>query len=121
MNVTRAIQILRDYKENYIGYPSLKAPKEKIEQTSYSLWAIDEIIDRIVDEASKLPQHITGRMPITYCELIEEFISEMDYLSETTTDYQKRFIFLVARDTSNDLLLFLKGDYNVESEFIENW
>lgn len=110
MNEACLMRLIREYEEDYITQPARVLTKECFDRACFSSWAFDEIVSRLIDEMSRLPPHITGRDPIPYFDIIQEFIDNMNYMAETTTDYHKRFIFLVAKETGNDLLLFLKGD-----------
>lgn len=110
MNEACLMRLIHEYSEDYVTQPSRILTKDSFDRACFSSWAFDEIVSRLIDEMSRLPQHITGRDPIPYFDIIEEFIDDMDHMAETTTDYHKRFIFLVARDTGSDLLSFLKGE-----------
>lgn len=71
-------------------------------------WAIDEILERLMDEAMRLPYHITGREEIPCIEIIEEFANDMDQCYIDSSSPQIRFIAYHARDAADDILkLFL--------------
>lgn len=112
MNLNEAglMRKIQEFDDLWIPKPSRTLSQSQLEKAAFSTWALDEITYRLIDEMSRLPPHITGRLPVSYFDIIEEFISEMDYMSDTTTDYHKRFIFLVASETGTELLMFLKGD-----------
>lgn len=65
---------------------------------SYSRWAADEILKRVINEAMKLPAHITGVELMTSVEIVESFIDEMDYYSYIASDDVARTIFSTARE-----------------------
>lgn len=110
MNESCLMRMIHEFSNTYLPTPSREWRKGHFDRVAYSLWAIDEILNRLIDEMSKPPPHITGINPISYFDIIQAFVDEMDYMAETTTDYHKRFIFLVAKDTGDELLLFLKGE-----------
>lgn len=111
MNEAYAINLVQDYIDKKLGEPSSKLDEKTFEYLSCSRWAANEIMDRIIEEASMLPPHITGRFPKSYVEIIEEFIDDMDCAFETCDNKQNRVMFIIARDTGEDiLLLFLKGE-----------
>lgn len=120
MDTSRVLELIRKYLSR-IDTPCKGMERVRFEKASYSKWAINEIIERIIFEADKLPPHITGEEPISHIEIIEDFADEMAYFTDYSSDNRKRFIFLVARDTAYDLLGFVKGELNVENESFEDW
>lgn len=110
MNEACLMRLIQEYREVRVIQPSRNLDKQYFDRGCYSNWAVDEILSRLIDEFDRLPSHITGRDPTPYFHIIEEFVFDMDYMAKTTTDYHKRFIFLVARDTGNGLLMFLRGE-----------
>ena len=110
MNEACLLRTVQEYRDTHVIEPSRILTKEYFDRACFSNWAVDEILNRLIDEIDRLPPHITGRDPVPYFHIIEEFIFDMDYMAKTTTDYHKRFIFLVAKETISDLLLFLKGE-----------
>lgn len=110
MNESCLLRMIEEYRVNHVIQPSRMLDKVYFDRGCFSNWAVDELVNRLIDEFDRLPSHITGRDPVPYFRIIEEFIFDMDYLAKSTTDSHKRFIFLVARDTVDDLLLFLKGE-----------
>lgn len=110
MNEAYLMRSIHEFSTVYLPTPSRMMTKPYFDKVSYSTWAIDEILNRLVEELYKPPPHITGRDPVPYFDIIQEFVDQMDYMAETTTDYHKRFIFLVAKETGDELLLFLKGE-----------
>ena len=110
MNEACLMRTIHEFSDAYLPTPSRMMSKPHFDKVSYSSWAINEILSRLVAEMYKLPPHITGRDPVPYFDIVQEFVDEMDYMAETTTDYHKRFIFLVAKETGDELLLFMKGE-----------
>lgn len=85
-------------------------PPHTIDQyDSYSRWAAEEILSRVIDEAMKLPAHLTGVEHLTAAEIVENFIEEMDYYS-----YMSRYdvgisIFSVAREEGKMCLDYIRS------------
>lgn len=103
-----SISVIQKYIDECLFEPRLKWPKYYFTERSYSRWAAYEIQERIIEEALRLPPHITGREPRSLVDIIKAFISEMDDLSETSDNKRFQLIFLIARDTAEDILcLFL--------------
>lgn len=71
---------------------------------SYSRWAANELLDRIIDEVSKPPPFVTGEFPRTHIEIIEEFIENMDYLSELCSHREQKCIFSTARYVGEEIM-----------------
>lgn len=111
MNEAILLRMIQEYRETHVIQPHRTLDKLYFDRGCFGNWAVDEILNRLINEMDRLPPHITGRDPVPYFHIIEEFIFDMEHLAESTTDYHKRFIFSVAKDTGNDLLLFLKGAF----------
>lgn len=71
---------------------------------SYSRWAANELLDRIIEEVSKPPPFVTNDIPKTYIEIIEEFIENMDYLSEQCSHREQQCIFSTARYVGEEIM-----------------
>lgn len=78
-------------------------PEYKFRECSYARWAADEIIDRLIDEASKLPPHITGELPRSVIEIIDEAVQDLDcyFYNSNTVDTQE--MFFIALDTAKKI------------------
>lgn len=104
-----AILAIQKYMDEYLIEPGSNWPKYYFNQRSYSRWAAYEVQKRIIDEALRLPPHITGREPRTPVDIIWGFISEMDNFSGISDNVHSQLIFSIAKDTAVDILyLFLK-------------
>ena len=88
--------------ENYINENFSRPSKDRYE--SYSRWAAEEILSRVIDEASKLPAHITGVQPRTLREVIQSFVDEMDYYADISGWNTSRIAFSVAREEGKYLM-----------------
>jgi len=105
-----AVSVLQYYIDEYLFEPKSNWPKDRFGGRSYSRWAAYELQGHIIEESLRLPPHltITGREQKTPIEIIEEFISEMDYFSEMNGNIRSQFIFSVAKETAKEILdLFL--------------
>lgn len=71
---------------------------------SYSKWALNEILGRVLDETQKLPYHISGLEPQPASDIIQEFIEEMNYYSTLATSEEVIFFVEVAKDEAERLL-----------------
>lgn len=100
----RDILIIEDYAGTYLRNLEDEYPPCEFEVYAYSAWAADEIINRLIVEAEKLPPHITGIEYISTEEIIEGFILDMDYYASETEIMRKQLIFSIARDVGKDIL-----------------
>jgi len=103
MNET-AISAIREYMDAYFFEPTPSWPIGNFTVRSHAQWAVNEILNRIIAEELRLPTYLTGREIISPIEIIEEFISEMDYFYEISGNDSARLIFAVARDTADEIL-----------------
>lgn len=84
--------------------------KTIFEFKTYSLWAAEEILERVINEASLLPSHISGKDSLTLTEVVENFVREMDYYVEISRREEPREIFAVARDEAKCLMLYISNE-----------
>ena len=107
----QAIFTIQEYID--LHWPELDTPcqKYKFDTRSYSRWAANEIIDRLILEDSKLPSHITGKEPKSVVDIIEEFIRELNYCFSISDDVDRQEMFNIAVFSAEYILhLFLKGE-----------
>ena len=71
---------------------------------SYSRWALNEILNRVLEEAQKLPYHISGVEPEPVRDIIQEFIEEMSYFSTIAETAEVIFVVEMAKDEAEKLL-----------------
>lgn len=71
---------------------------------SYSKWALNEILNRVLDETQKLPYHISGIEPEPVSDIIREFIEEMAYWSTIASTEEVIFFVEMAKDEAEKLL-----------------
>lgn len=103
-----AVLTIQKYIDDYLLEPRSNGPRRYLDQRSYSRWAAYEIQNRIIDEVSRLPPHITGRDLVSPIDVILEFISDMDYYHSLSDNKQSNLIFSIAIETAKNILyLFL--------------
>lgn len=108
--LAESVHIINNYIEEYLPAPDIQWPKAQFEERSYSRWAAYELMERVINEASLLPYHITGIEEKSTVEIIEDFIYEMVYIRDLEDAYRSR-LCLVAIEVSKDILdIFLKGE-----------
>lgn len=71
---------------------------------SYAKWALNEILNRVLDETQKLPYHISGLEPEPVSDIIREFIEEMAYWSTIASTEEVIFFVEMAKDEAEKLL-----------------
>ena len=87
--------------------PASNDTKEIFDIHTYSRWAANEILERMIDETMKLPSHITGKESMSAVDIIENFIDEMDYYSWVSSSHRAKTIFRIARDEGKCVLLYV--------------
>lgn len=75
---------------------------------SFSKWALNEILGRVLDETQKLPYHISGLEPQPVTEIIQEFIEEMEYYSTLAKTAEVIFFVETAKYEAEKLLARFK-------------
>lgn len=96
------------YIENCIPSPNIKESKECFKSHSYSRWAANEILERMIDEAMKLPPHISGEESLSATDVIDYFIMEMEYYSDITSNRDMKKMFDVAGEEGRHILTYIK-------------
>lgn len=86
------------------SYMRKRMPFATLKAESYSMWALNEILNRVLDETQKLPYHISGLEPEPVSDIIREFISEMEYYSTIATGMEVIFFIDIAKDEAERLL-----------------
>lgn len=96
----RAISMIRQYIDKYLFEPQFRWPKIEFDKRSYSIWAANEIITRLMDRPFDPPEII-----------IESFLLEMVAFSTLKEESKSHFIFTVASEVAEDILyLFTRGE-----------
>lgn len=92
-----AISMIRDYMDQCLFEPSFNWPGWEFDRRIYSRWAANEILERVTKNPMLSP-----------IDAIDQFMDEMDDHSEVSDDRNFQFIFIIARETAEDIgLLFV--------------
>lgn len=108
-----AISIIGEYVDehlcasDYIHQMSYEDSKKHFEFLSYAKWAAYEIMERLNNEAERLPPHITGswRELIPPIDIIAGFIDDMECYIYDGCDEKHEHIFTIAKDVAEDIIL----------------
>ncbi|MDD2298580.1 MAG: hypothetical protein PHU69_02955 [Fermentimonas sp.] len=108
-----AISIINKYVDehlcvtDYLGRVNPKESKEYFEDLSYARWAAYEIMDRLNNEAERLPSHITGslREPVPPVDIIAGFMDDMECCIYDGCSEKHERIFTIAKDVADDIIL----------------
>ncbi len=106
----RDVIIIEEYIRRYSQNLELN-PKDTyvFEVNSYSSWAANEVLERVIHETMKLPPYITGNESLTLIDVVEAFIDEMDYYAYLASNEQSRKIFEIARDEGKCILMYINS------------
>lgn len=103
-----AVSAIRRYLNEDLFEPESNWPIFEFSRRSYSRWAVEEILDRVIQEPETDP-----------IAVIQEFIDTVDRFSEIDGERNTDFIFITAKETAEELLflltypkssLYLKGE-----------
>lgn len=86
------------------SYMRRRTERKLLKAESYSKWALNEILNRVLDETQKLPYHISGLEPEPVSDIIREFISEMEYYSSIASTDEVIFFAEMSKDEAEKLL-----------------
>lgn len=104
MTYAAALSVIRRYLDERLPEPTNPRAINEFKERTYSRWAANEILCRIMDEELKLPYHISGleqRVPI---EVVKEFIDELYTAWELTKKKDQKFVYSCALYTAEDIL-----------------
>lgn len=104
----RDISKLERYIDTYLFIPSIGWFRDAYYVQVYSRWAAYEILERMMDEAMKLPEHISGIERRSALEIVDEFTDEMGYYYEASDDPHKKFIFYVAMNAAMSISILFE-------------
>lgn len=91
-----SVDAIEEYISEYLFPPCDNWPNDEFRRRSYSRWAACEILERVRND---------NRDPL---DVIEEFSDEMDQYFELSDESQDYYIFIVARETADEIAyLFL--------------
>lgn len=102
-----AISIISEYINEHLSEVDSTYPNDCFENRSYARWAAFEIIERLNNEAERLPPHITEswREPIPPMDIIAGFLEEMECYICDGCDEQHERIFSIAKDLADEIIL----------------
>lgn len=103
----RDVLLIEEYIRENEYKPDLKDSTYFFRIHSYSNFAMNEILRRVIYESSRLPAHITGKESLTLIEIIEDFICEMEHCSSIAKRSQIKEIFDISRDEAKCILLYI--------------
>ena len=100
-----AVVVIQEYIDKYLFDPKASWPKKEFKSRCYSQQVANEILDRITDEASTMPNYISYRDPLTVVEIIEDYIFELeDYYDESITK-ASILMFYTMKETAIDIIM----------------
>lgn len=107
MNESYIINTINDYANNHYIFPN-SYQEQSFKMVSYCRQSVNEILERLIDEFTKLPSHITGIVPMSHIDILRNYICEMEYMHDMSTTKENKLIFSLAVKTGNEILdLFL--------------
>lgn len=102
-----ALTRLYTYMHAYLELPSNPMPKEAKQSVMYSRWAASELYDRLLLNASILPESVSGLQKRTTTEIVDEFIDEMEYYETMSDEYEPKQLFAVAGDEARRIAAYI--------------
>ena len=100
-----AVTVIQKYIDKYLFDPKVNWPEKEFKSRCYSQQVANEILDRITDEASTMPNYISYRDPLTVVEIIEDYIFELeDYYDESITK-TSILMFYTMKETAIDIIM----------------
>lgn len=102
-----AISIISEYINEHLSEMDSEFPRDCFKNLSYARWAAYEIIERLNNEAERLPPHITGswREPIPPIDIIAGFIDEMECYIYDGCSKRHEHIFSIAKKVADEIIL----------------
>jgi hypothetical protein len=98
-----AAATLLEYADEHLFTPKPFWSRQSFRYRSYSRWALDEIVYKIVEQESRPSWSEIYYDFKTPAEIISEFIDQMDFYAESSTNGTSIYIFSVARDTAEEI------------------
>lgn len=107
----RDIIILENYAATHLAEPNLEWANDAFDVCVYSRWAVNEILERMMDETTKLPEFISGIPRKSTVQIITEYIYEMEGAYREVNNVEQKMIFFIAASTARSILsLFQKNN-----------
>lgn len=102
------ISKLKQYIDTYLFVPNIGWFKDAFDVQIYSRWAANEILYRMMDEATKVPEYISGTPQRSTIEIVEGFIDEVEYCYEVAEKPSAKSIFYVAANAAKNILILFE-------------
>lgn len=99
----RDIATLERYMGEYLFEPSLGWFKDAYDMQVYSRWVANEILQRMMNEAMKLPEHISGVERRSAIEIVDEFIDDLECAYSGSHNHDAKLIFFMALDAAENI------------------
>lgn len=107
MDEDGALTRLYTYMRAYLRLPEKPMPKEAERAIMYSRWAANELYNRLLLNASILPESVSGLQKRTTTEIVAEFIDEMEYCEKISDEYEPKQLFAVAGDEARRIEAYI--------------
>lgn len=78
-----------------------------LRRQSYSEWAIDEILSRLILETEKDPTLLSREGIFEPKDVVKYFYMEMEYMEDTSDTLRQRLIFGIARQEADHILAIM--------------
>lgn len=111
----RDVRIVEEYIQTLPEATALDS-REIFRSHVYSRWAAYEILERVISEAMKLPEHISGKEILSLEEVIDSFIDEMDYFISVSGTARAKTIFQIALDEGLCMKLYICSRKELDNE-----
>ena len=99
-----AVQTIQCYIDRYLFEPGSYWAEDYFAERSYSRWAAFEIQERLIEEITRLPPHITGREPLSIVEIILNFKRSLERCANVRDDKTSNLMFSAALTTTEEIL-----------------
>lgn len=113
--------IIERYVREFVFEPKFANDVSLFKAQSYCCWAAGEILSRVADNVFRPPPCVDGGMPRDVIDIIEEFAFEMDYYSDTSKNNDDKDMFVIARETAEDVLHFYIQERRKKNEQDQRW
>lgn len=104
-----AISIIGEYIDKHLNPSDLDSKRlnDDLENLSYARWAAYEIMERLNNEAERLPPHLTQtwREPIPPVDIIAGFLDDLENYIYDGCSARHEHIFTIAKDVVDDIIL----------------
>lgn len=99
-----AVSVVIWYISNHLFELAFGCPYYIFEERSFSRWAAQEILARLMEGQFAVPEFISGHSNDSPVFIVQEFMNQMEYCSEQSS----KPVFEVAAGVAKDILGLLK-------------